>query len=296
MKRIGPRNIKTALAVGICILISRLLRLEYPFYAAIAAIISMESSITASLHAGKNRMLGTCVGAAIGMLCALIQPGNALLCGIGIVIVIYICHSLRWNKAVAIAGIVFLAIMLNLEGRSPVFYSLNRLLDTFIGVTVAILVNHFFMPPNHWTKTIQGGHELLHKTKELLQKLFIAGEMSNLSVYRKEISAYKRQLLAFHEDLRYLKRNAEDWGRLKETIDLFYNLLNDLQAIQELPLPLGLDDDNRGRVRALFESPALPEGPAGSGEAEIVYNYHVRQLLARYGQISRRIESAPGLR
>ncbi len=292
MARIGPRNVKTALAVFICILISRLLRLEYPFYAAIAAIISMESSIAASLRAGKNRMLGTGVGAVIGLLCALNRPGNAILCGVGIVIVIYLCNLLGWSKAVSIAGVVFLAIMLNLGDKSPFLYSFNRLLDTFIGITVAVVVNQFFMPPNHWALTLRRGQQLNRKTVQILEKYIRAGEPINIESYRKEVSAYKRQLVAFHEDLRYLRKNAADWNGLRENLDLFYKILDELQALRELPTGLALNDENRAKLQKLSNGTlARAERETPPNEAAVVYNYHLGKLLTHYERICLRIDS-----
>jgi uncharacterized membrane protein YgaE (UPF0421/DUF939 family) len=147
IKKLGMRNIKTAIAVVISILISSGLKMEYPFYAAIASIISMQSSVKNSYKAGRNRMLGTIVGAFIGYLCALISLGNPFLTGIGIICVIYLCNLLNWKESASIAGVVFCAIMLNLKGGSPAIYSINRIIDTFIGILVAIAVNYFVMPP-----------------------------------------------------------------------------------------------------------------------------------------------------
>lgn len=59
LEKIGMRNIKTAIAVVISILVSKLLKTEYPFYAAIASIISMQSSVEDSFKTGRNRILGT---------------------------------------------------------------------------------------------------------------------------------------------------------------------------------------------------------------------------------------------
>ncbi|MDU2243799.1 MAG: aromatic acid exporter family protein, partial [Paenibacillus sp.] len=58
---IGLRNLKTGLAICLCVIIAALMRLEYPFYAAIATIISMENSVTNSFTAGKHRTMGTFV-------------------------------------------------------------------------------------------------------------------------------------------------------------------------------------------------------------------------------------------
>lgn len=147
VEKVGMRNIKTAIAVFISIILSKLFKMEYPFYAAIAAIISMQSSVEESFKTGRNRMLGTSIGAAVGFVCALINPGNAFVSAIGIVIVIYLCNLIKWKEASSIGGVVFLAIMLNLKGNNPLWYSINRLLDTFLGIIVAIAVNYFIIPP-----------------------------------------------------------------------------------------------------------------------------------------------------
>jgi uncharacterized membrane protein YgaE (UPF0421/DUF939 family) len=147
LEKIGMRNIKTAIAVVISILVSKLLKTEYPFYAAIASIISMQSSVEDSLKTGRNRVLGTIVGAFVGYICALISPESPIFIGIGIVIVIYLCNVLNWKDSASIAGVVFCAIMLNLKGNSPFLYSLNRILDTLVGIIVAIVVNYFVMRP-----------------------------------------------------------------------------------------------------------------------------------------------------
>jgi uncharacterized membrane protein YgaE (UPF0421/DUF939 family) len=131
----------------LCILISRALKLEYPFYAAIAAIVAMQSSVSGSFKAGKNRMLGTFVGAIIGFVLSSIWPGSAILCALGIMMLIYVCNLLKWNDAIGVGGILVCAIMLNLDGRNPLIYSINRLIDTFIGIGVALLVNYFIVPP-----------------------------------------------------------------------------------------------------------------------------------------------------
>lgn len=146
-KIIGMRNIKTAIAVCLSILISKLLNMEYPFYTAIASIITMQSSVEASFKAGRNRMLGTFIGAVVGFICASISPGSAILSAIGIVMVIYLCNLFGWRESCSIAGVVFCAIMLNLKSGSAFLYSLNRLLDTFVGITIAVIVNYFIMPP-----------------------------------------------------------------------------------------------------------------------------------------------------
>lgn len=146
-KKVGMRNIKTAISVSISILIARALKMEYPFYTAIASIITMQGSVETSFIVGRNRMIGTLLGAFVGFICASIRPGEPLIAGAGIVLVIYLCNIVNRKESSSIAGVVFCAIMLNLKGGSVLFYSINRILDTFVGIAVAVIVNYFLMPP-----------------------------------------------------------------------------------------------------------------------------------------------------
>jgi uncharacterized membrane protein YgaE (UPF0421/DUF939 family) len=144
---VGARGYKTGIAVITGVLISKWLNLEFPFFVVIASIISMERTIPNSFKAGENRMIGTIIGALAGLAFSLIKPGDAFLCGLGILAVIYLCNLLGRNKAIPIAGIVFSSIMLTLKGRNPWLYSFNRALDTFVGIGIAIAVNTLVLPP-----------------------------------------------------------------------------------------------------------------------------------------------------
>jgi len=143
MVKIGSRNIKTALSVFICIIIFQIIKRPYPFYACIAAVICMQNSVYNSFITGKNRMIGTIIGAIVGILLATIVGQNAIIIGLGIVVVIFLCNYFKQDGSVSIACIVFLAIMTNLKGDPAYLYAINRVIDTFIGIIVSILVNKY---------------------------------------------------------------------------------------------------------------------------------------------------------
>lgn len=230
----GMRNIKTAIAVVLCVLISRILKLEYSFYAAIAAIISMENTVTTSFHTGKNRMLGTLVGAGIGFLCAAILPGNAIICGIGIIIVIYICNLLKWSKSVSIACVVFMAIMVNLNGKNPFFYSLNRILDTFIGITVAVFVNYFVCPPNYIKDIKRNCVSIIERIDKLIESGFATIKDLELDILEVEINALQKQISMHEDEFRFSKKTFDKIDDIKDTIRLDNNIMNHLKVIKNL--------------------------------------------------------------
>lgn len=143
MIKVGSRNIKTAISVFVCISIFQLLKRPYPFYACIAAVICMQKSVQNSFITGKDRMIGTVIGGFIGYFLSITIGNSALVCGLGIILVIYFCNLLKQNSSVAISCIVLIAIMTNLKGVPAYIYAINRVIDTFIGIIVSIFINRF---------------------------------------------------------------------------------------------------------------------------------------------------------
>jgi len=241
----GMRNIKTAIAVVLCVLISRVLKLEYSFYAAIAAIISMGNTVTNSFRTGKNRMLGTLVGAGIGFVCASILPGNPILCGVGIIVVIYLCNLLKWSKSASIACIVFMVIMVNLDGKDPFFYSINRILDTFIGIIVAVLVNYFICPPNYIKDINKNCDLIVEKIDNIIQKRISTMEDSELNTLEKEINALQKQISMHEDEFRVSKKSFSKVDNIKDTLKLDNNIMIHLKVIKNLKSKSSLSNENQ---------------------------------------------------
>ena len=92
---IGLRTIKTGIAVFLAVIVAKIAHFEYPFFMGMTDIIAMDKTMSKSLIMGRNRVLGTLFGAIIGVLLSYIDRGNALLCGIGIILLILICNRLK---------------------------------------------------------------------------------------------------------------------------------------------------------------------------------------------------------
>jgi len=278
MKPIGMRNIKTAVSVFLCVLISRLLKMEYPFYAAIASVISTSSSVADSYIAGRNRMFGTLVGAMIALLCSLISPGNVFLCGIGIVIVIYICNMLNWNKSVSIACIVFCVIMTNLNGRNPFEYSFNRILDTLLGIVIAVAVNYILVPPKYVDKIIHQCNTVIDHLFIIFGKNTIYNEEINLREYSDKIKKLENYITTYSKEIRFSKETEIQIDYIKNMIDQFSKAYYSLNILNSLKHSKNLNKDNAAKVESIFNKKISPhEGPYT--DEIIVYNYHVGELL-----------------
>lgn len=157
---IGLRNIKTALGVFLCILLYEFLQRPYVFFACISVVICLTNTIESSFQTGKDRMIGTIIGGMLGIpfLYAknfILSLANwltveAVITSIGIVLVIYLFNILGNKGAIVNACIVFLSVVINLsdsqQSLSPLMYSINRIIDSAIGIIIALIVNKYFFP------------------------------------------------------------------------------------------------------------------------------------------------------
>jgi uncharacterized membrane protein YgaE (UPF0421/DUF939 family) len=114
----------------------------------------MQDSLEKSYKSGRNRMAGTGIGALLGMIFLYIDMlfNNEYLVlamiALGIVALITVCNLLRLSESIVIACVVFLVISLGQTMNGPFLSSVQRLIDTAVGVAVAIAVNHLVKKPN----------------------------------------------------------------------------------------------------------------------------------------------------
>lgn len=275
---IGMRTIKTAISVFLCIIITRLVKLDNAFYAAIAAIISMESSITNSFKVGKNRMMGTIAGAAIGLVFALIQPGSAILCFLGIIVLISVCNMLNWNKAIPIAGVVFMAVMVNLNGKNPFLYSTNRIIDTFIGIAVALAVNYLIFPHNHANNILKSIEAISEKVSVIIKDMVCLGVRTDLSDLYREISEATAQLDVYVNEFRIRKNENERVEAIKKQLELYRDIYEHLKMAQGLVEGSRLSLDNVEKLKSLNYL-NFKDRENSRDDLSIVFNYHIDKVI-----------------
>lgn len=141
--KIGARTIKTAIAVFIVLTVFEAMGWESPFYAAIAAVIGMQNTIENAYEVSINRMIGTVIGGFIGLVLTILLGTASWVCALGIVLTIATCQYFGKSNAVVISCIVVIAIMTNLQDEAAHYYAIYRVIETFIGLVIAIIVNRF---------------------------------------------------------------------------------------------------------------------------------------------------------
>lgn len=279
MKKIGMRNLKTAIAVFLCIIITRSLNIsDSPFYACIAAVICMQSSVFETFKTGKNRMIGTFIGALIGFLFALIQPGNALLVAVGITLLIYICNVLGYNKSISIACIVFIAIMVNLTDKTPLFYSTYRLIETFIGILIAVLVNYFIYPPKYLDNLHQLRLDIINVLNRLFHEKLSDNKDVDLSTLNKQISSLENLMKSYIDEIIPKKNNSNKIADLQKVLKLSKKAYSHLFMLNSLNSVCSLNKKNLLKAEVLYRINEQ-ETTSSNSDLDIVYNYHIENLF-----------------
>ncbi len=148
---VGQRNIKTALAATLCALLYFLVD-RNPTFACIGAIFGVGSDMDNSRLNGGNRFFGTIIGGVLGMilfkLYIIFYPDGSkhlpmlLFLFAGVVALILVNQTFHWPGAVQPGGVVLCIILFNTPVDTYISYSIDRMLDTGIGVAIALLINY----------------------------------------------------------------------------------------------------------------------------------------------------------
>jgi uncharacterized membrane protein YccC len=135
---------KTALAAALCWWIAVFFGLHDGYWGAISAIIVLQSNFGATISASRDRILGTLIGAFFGFSFTLFGalPWNFILAVFGAVIV---CGLLGLRSSSRLAGVTITIIMLVKTG-SHWTLALDRVVEVFLGIVVAIAVSTLVFP------------------------------------------------------------------------------------------------------------------------------------------------------
>jgi len=136
-------SIRAALSAGLAVAIAQLLQLQYPLYALIGAVIVTDLSPAQTQKLGWQRLAGTVVGATVGAALSQLLPHGPVAIGFSIMVAMFLSYLVRLEAAAKVTGYVCGIVMLDFHGE-PWSYALFRLIETVVGIGVALLVS--FIP------------------------------------------------------------------------------------------------------------------------------------------------------
>lgn len=133
--------IRTAVAATVSVIIARLAQMPEAYWAAIATLVVMQSTLGATLTLSIERIVATAVGASVGALEANYFGANLAAFAIAIVLVGLLSIAFRLEKtAYRYASVTLTIIVLIPRSAAPSSIALHRFIEVSIGIIVALAV------------------------------------------------------------------------------------------------------------------------------------------------------------
>lgn len=153
---VGPRSLKTVLAVFICILICFFTTKTNGMYGAMTTFICMLPTYEESKLVGRGRIVATIISFGAGFLVLSLYsiiPGYYTVARLFITPLvtlglILLCRVINYERSMVLCCTLFIMLSLNESySRENILESVVvRLIETIIGVVVALLINKYILP------------------------------------------------------------------------------------------------------------------------------------------------------
>lgn len=280
---IGPRTVKTALAVIISMLIvdsygastSRLI------FAMLGAMAALEPTFKESVEACLTQIVGVFFGAVAGNLLLALPVSHLVATGIGIVLIITLYNVLHIRFSPSLPCLILVTICTTPDIQ-PLSYAAGRIWDTAIGLGVGLLINTLIFPYDnskqirstvvsldreliHFLEDMFDGDDVLPDSEEMSRKI-------DIMAHQLKIFSNQRLLLRLNQQRRELASFQACQGKARE-------LVAQMEVLSRMGCPGRLDDENRRRLKACGAN-IRDQRPLDSVlERDVVTNYHVSQLL-----------------
>jgi uncharacterized membrane protein YccC len=133
--------IRTALAATVSVMIARLVQMPEAYWAAIATLVVMQSTLGATLTLSIERIVATAVGASVGALEAKLFGANLIAFAVAIVLIGLLSIAFRMEKTAYRYASITLAIIVLIPRSAPAWtIALHRFLEVSVGILVALAV------------------------------------------------------------------------------------------------------------------------------------------------------------
>ncbi|MDO5027632.1 MAG: aromatic acid exporter family protein [Bacillota bacterium] len=281
-KFFGLRTLKTALATALALYIAMAFDLRMPVMAGLAAIVTIQSSITNSFRASIDRLISTLVGLLIGSFFNFINFLGFFPLILAIVLVINICNYFKWKDSISLAVMISMMIMVYTP-TAPDFmpywlYGIHRFFDTFVGLLIGFLVNYFILRPDPAEFILKTYQRSLQVCESALKNI-LAGQTIAIDRFMEEVQLLNEDLNNLRKDGKYGSKYYFKLHRLAKINSSFFTAFAFLaQLSEEGPLP-SLSDQNKDRIDSYFAKDLVIKSQGSSQTYTDNYNYYLADLL-----------------
>jgi uncharacterized membrane protein YccC len=265
----AKQAVKTAVAGLISIYVTDLFHLPQGYWAAISALIVMQSNVGATLSASRTRLAGTAVGAVVGGIFVALFGSNIPAFALAVAIAFFTCDALRLADSQRLATVTVAIIMLIRGTSSAWIVALDRFAEVGLGIVIALLVA-LVLWPNHARRSLR---QLVAATLSQIGELYRAVVSSGHGADDAAIETLRSNVSAALRKNDDLLQNAlqEAFGPMKERESLallVHQVERIFHAVESLKLgaPDGLSEGGHDAYAHTFH-PALNRLEAGVSSA-----------------------------
>jgi uncharacterized membrane protein YgaE (UPF0421/DUF939 family) len=198
--------IKTGIAGALAIFLSKFLRLPEGYWAAISAVIVMQSNLGAALRDSWARIAATAIGAAVSIPFMVFSGANLLAFGIAVTTTVLLCSILNLQPGCRLASATVGIVMLINRVERPWILAAHRFLGVSLGIVVALLVSHFIWPSRAIEKLETGLAEAFRKLHSLfcaVMERYRGKQSTAITNLMEELQALQRQNEHFQSQGKY---------------------------------------------------------------------------------------------
>jgi len=239
---IGPRMMKTGLAVTLSIFFTELFHFDMGLVAVITSVVAMQPSIMRSLNYIKETAISTAMGVGFALVTAYTIGLHPLSIGLAVILAISFNIKMGWVKTVNLTIITIAIIMMSGEETINLMYLLERISLIGIGISSAFIINTLIFPPNHQKILYNMIRDALDKSTFLLRVIpnktmkvkELKKQEKDLNDKIKEISNYldiinDEKSRMFIRDRYNFMRDIVVFKQMLRVIKLEYDLIDNLE-------------------------------------------------------------------
>lgn len=280
---IGPRTVKTAIAVILSMLVAELLGATESemIFAMLGAMAAVEPTFTDSVESSLTQIVGVILGAAIGLLMQLISIPSLVACGIGIIIVITVYNALLLRFSPGLPCLIVVMLCIGAEER-PVMYALERICNTAVGLFIGMAINMLVIPYDNSRQIRKTARSLDKELRTFLENTFDGDDiLPDAEIVTRMIADMDRQLTIFSKQklLWRLRRQQEELSRFRIFENKAHTLVAQMKVLSQMEKPGRLSNENRELLEALGANIQDARQIDTATDVDIVTNYHVSQIL-----------------
>ncbi len=250
--RVDPKGVKMLIAALASVLLYELLALvlpmTYPMFILNTVFIVTSLNLALTKTASIERIIGTVASIALGLGCYFLAGGSIWIAPVGLTIAAFLSF-LFFRRIVNVLMICSCMLMFNTSGGHPFTYATSRVINTLIGLVIAVLVAALYTHPYSRRPVFEQYRHGIAGIKGMVQQFETQGKTVAPEQILEKITAVAELELKMTRDTGVLSAAFR-----KDIIALSTNLNQALcrfGLLQELPLE---QTDARTRERARVDA------------------------------------------